>query len=326
MKKNAMMRVASVMLVLVLMTSSVISGTFAKYTTQDSGKDNARVAKWGVELQVFGNLYGDTYDDLIVLNDDPNIAVQSSNKTDDVVAPGTKNTGKPFEVSLRGVPEVDGEITVDIKTQNIFLTTGEYGVMVPVNAGTVTEDNFDEMGELYYSNDSGVTYQKADAWVDAVDYYTLEDYVDLTFDYYPVVYTLEGNTKSYSDVTKDSLADVATAIYTQLGGAPTTSTDGSKITTSTKTVSFDSNTDLADKYKMDNLVLTWEWKFDQDGCALVGDNACVYSKADTILGSLMAGNLNVVMLEGGVYKAPTKYTHYCLDTLFDINIIVTQVD
>ena len=65
MRKNKMMRAASALLVAVLLTTSTISGTFAKYVTQDSAKDVARVAKWGVELQVEGNLFGETYVDEI---------------------------------------------------------------------------------------------------------------------------------------------------------------------------------------------------------------------------------------------------------------------
>ena len=47
MRKNRMMRLASVLLVLCLLTTSVISGTFAKYVTTVGGRDEARVARWG---------------------------------------------------------------------------------------------------------------------------------------------------------------------------------------------------------------------------------------------------------------------------------------
>ena len=79
------MRSASVLLVATLLTTSVISGTLAKYTTQDAAEDTARVAKWGVELQAIGNLYGDTYKDLIVTENDTNATVQSVDRTADVV-------------------------------------------------------------------------------------------------------------------------------------------------------------------------------------------------------------------------------------------------
>jgi len=90
MKKNKAMRSASVLLVATLLTTSVISGTLAKYTTQDAAEDTARVAKWGVELQAIGNRYGDTYKDLIVTESDTTATVQTVDKKADVVAPGTE--------------------------------------------------------------------------------------------------------------------------------------------------------------------------------------------------------------------------------------------
>ena len=58
MKKNKMMRTASGLLVATLLTTSMISGTFAKYTTQDEASDSARVAKWGVTALATGSLFG----------------------------------------------------------------------------------------------------------------------------------------------------------------------------------------------------------------------------------------------------------------------------
>ena len=55
MRKNKFLRLASVMLMLCLITTCAISGTFAKYTTSDEALDSARVAKWGVAVQVLGN-------------------------------------------------------------------------------------------------------------------------------------------------------------------------------------------------------------------------------------------------------------------------------
>ena len=147
MKKNKAMRSASVLLVATLLTTSVISGTLAKYTTQDAAEDTARVAKWGVELQAIGNLYGDTYKDLIVTENDTNATVQSVDKTADVVAPGTQNT-EGFTFSLKGKPEVDGTITTTITSQNIFLKAGTYGIMIPVDSEVVTAANFDELSGL----------------------------------------------------------------------------------------------------------------------------------------------------------------------------------
>ena len=59
MRKNKMMRTASGLLVATLLTTSVISGTFAKYTTEETGSDSARVAKFGVEITARGTMFAD---------------------------------------------------------------------------------------------------------------------------------------------------------------------------------------------------------------------------------------------------------------------------
>ena len=102
MRKNRMMRAASALLVAVLLTTSTISGTFAKYVTEASGSDTARVAKWGVEVAgmadpLFTNQYKDE-------NSDSGFEYTVI-AVDDVVAPGTANTdGVTFR--LTGKPEV----------------------------------------------------------------------------------------------------------------------------------------------------------------------------------------------------------------------------
>ena len=56
MKKNKRMRTASGLMIAALLTTSMISGTFAKYTTADAAQDSARAAKWGVNLGISGSL------------------------------------------------------------------------------------------------------------------------------------------------------------------------------------------------------------------------------------------------------------------------------
>ena len=48
MKKTKVMRLLSLLLVMTLISTCAISGTFAKYVTRAEGEDQARVAKWGV--------------------------------------------------------------------------------------------------------------------------------------------------------------------------------------------------------------------------------------------------------------------------------------
>ena len=108
MKKNLMMRIASILLVCVLATTCGISGTFAKYVTTGSGSDSARVAKWGVTIAdnfstTFLNEY--TKHSSIVGGTD-SLSVKSSV---DVVAPGTN--GSLADFTIAGTPEVDVNVT-----------------------------------------------------------------------------------------------------------------------------------------------------------------------------------------------------------------------
>jgi len=121
MKKNRMMRLASGLLVAVLLTTCAISGTFAKYVTSDSASDSARVAKWGVVVTASGSLFGKNYINAAGGNKPADAGeltvVSSSVPQDNVVAPGTKNdTGMSFEI--KGTPEVDTKLTVAVTSAN----------------------------------------------------------------------------------------------------------------------------------------------------------------------------------------------------------------
>lgn len=93
MKKNKMMRTASALLVATLLSTSVIAGTFAKYTTSAEGSDTARVAKWGFEANnnsiVLTDLFKETYSNTKNVE-----TVKSSTNGTDVIAPGTGGEAK----------------------------------------------------------------------------------------------------------------------------------------------------------------------------------------------------------------------------------------
>lgn len=126
MKKNHTMRAASLLLVLTLITSCFVGGTFAKYTTKIAGSDTARVAKFGVELTADSTLFEKSYGE-----DDPGtppgtLSVLADND-DDVIAPGTTGTATFFTIS--GDPEVDVQVTASL---------GAF-TMVTLPAGTYTD-------------------------------------------------------------------------------------------------------------------------------------------------------------------------------------------
>lgn len=328
MKKNRMMRLASTMLVAVLITTSTISGTFAKYVTSDSGEDSARVAKWGITVTATGSLYGEKYaadtSKITASEEESVVSVWGKQATDlnKVVAPGTQSD-EGFHFDLNGRPEVDALVTVDMEHQNIFLAKGNYGVMVEVP--DVTEDNF--IADHYYVK-NGDAYEIVSAWpgTEPAVWYELHDAAEVTNDagYWPVVYTMAGETEHTGDVNADTLKALADKIAAKIDGTVVSTqdtTDTSKYTFTNVQKHIEQNQDLSEVMNLGDIGISWVWAFE-------GNN-----EADTILGNLMAMRINgddyigdVVKLDTNTYVSLVEGTDYCLDTNFSIDITVEQVD
>lgn len=343
MKKNTMMRLASFLLIAVLISTSAISGTYAKYVTQDSANDSARVAKWGVTAMVDGSLFGGNYNAVDAGNTISAIytgSVDSANDAtgDNIVAPGTKSD-KGLKIGVNGKPEVKSkvEIVVD-KTENknysdIYLKSANYGVMVNVSA-QVNADNYTD----YYTT-SGATFTKATGGYDSGKvYYRLTDTVSAwntatdtrfvstdSYTYYPVVWTATASKKSiagsYSNVAK--LASDVESIALTSGNNE-----------------YNSLTDLAES--VGNIEISWQWPFENTSDNLV-------DPCDTILGNMIAedeleknGAYVVYRNNDDTYSLvayatdPAKEVTYarkqngdvlaCLTVGFNATVTVTQVD
>ena len=307
MRKNKMMRLASVMLVLTMLTTCAISGTFAKYTTQDSASDTARVAKWGIVLQADGKLYGENYGTGTnsAPTTDTTVANLSVDADANAVAPGTENK-KGLSFSVNGTPEVRTELKATITCQNIYLAAGKYALMVA--APSVTATSF--VADTYYTQ-SGDAYTLANTFSDSASYFSMEDIVDLeSKNYYPVIYQADittGNTEA------DSLMAIAADYAKKLnGGTEVVSTEENDLYTYTITSKvYDPNFDYSSLEVADES-LTWAWAYE-------GQN----DGADTILANLQAG---AAVVDVDTLKAPVEHEDYNLETSFSIDITVTQVD
>lgn len=125
MKKNTMMRVASALLVAVLMTTCAISGTFAKYITSGDAGDEARVAKFGVEITASGDeAFAPSYE-----SDTTGVTgntVVAANGTDNLLAPGT--SGDLAALTITGTPEVTVKlaVTADLTLEGWTVDGAEY--------------------------------------------------------------------------------------------------------------------------------------------------------------------------------------------------------
>ena len=136
-KSGKTMRLAGLLLVLVLVTSCFVGGTFAKYVTSGEATDTARVAKFGVEITtgtntMFKTAY--TKDDTSTTSASITNSVES---TDKVVAPGTK--GEMAKMTLTGKPEVAVHVSyaATLKLEGWTVnTTEEYCPIVFTVAGT----------------------------------------------------------------------------------------------------------------------------------------------------------------------------------------------
>ena len=132
MKKNKMMRVASALLVVVLLTTCAISGTFAKYVSEKDQTDTARVAKWGVSITTKSNTlflkeYAGTKFEYTVQ--------AGAGDYDYVMAPGTGNS--MTEVTLGGTPEVAVavEFTPTVTVTGNWIVAGDFYCPIIVTIG-----------------------------------------------------------------------------------------------------------------------------------------------------------------------------------------------
>ncbi len=121
MKENRMIRTAILVLVLILLTTCSIGGTFARYTTGSGGGDSARVAIWGITRDFeTPDADGDT-----MFKAEYSQHVSSRNG-DQLVAPGTSDS---YTFGMKGTPEVD---------YRLYLSLGENPVDVTLNPGAYT--------------------------------------------------------------------------------------------------------------------------------------------------------------------------------------------
>ena len=114
MKKNAMLKIAAILLVAVLLTTCAISATFAKYVTaKEYAGASARVAKWGVSVDVTGTPFAKIYSlggNQVVFG------------AEEVVAPGTQGE----DVITITVDATQAEVAYEILSELKVDFTGDW--------------------------------------------------------------------------------------------------------------------------------------------------------------------------------------------------------
>ena len=270
--KNKFLKIAALVAMLCLVTTCAISTTFAKYATEDSASDTARVAKWGITASASGTLFGKAYTDTIVAQDANGITVKANEsvaQSENVVAPGTQND-VGFWVILEGTPEVAYKVTsaFDDNNHSIYLAEGSYGKMVPVSGVNNATDI-----SSFYTLENG-EYKLVSGNFDAnTVYYQLLNATDVTDTYAPIEWTVTIHDTTVADHSNCACPAHTSTVYPN-------NTDYDALLGAYMNKEGDVN-EAVDTM----LQFTWKWDFDgNDG-------------ADTILGDLIAGETNIVMFD-----------------------------
>ena len=145
MKKGVFPRIAAVLMILTLLSTCAISGTFAKYVTSGSTTATARVAKWGVTIEAsnaddsgapFKNSYATNGEVTNLKGETIENAVLS---TEAVVAPGT--SGGLGAINVTGTPEVAVNIAytvTELKFENWTVNETEFYCPLVFTIGETT--------------------------------------------------------------------------------------------------------------------------------------------------------------------------------------------
>lgn len=164
MKKNnnkkgngKLLRLASVLLAVTLVTSVLVGNTISKYITTGTGSPaSANVAKWGVQVTATTpNLFADSYDLATAVEDPSGNAITESVKstTGEVVAPGTASGAVAMPIGLSGTPETAVSVTYKLsQTNNIKIDAG-----TSVNAVTLDNAYTPIVWTLYDKDGAAIT-------------------------------------------------------------------------------------------------------------------------------------------------------------------------
>ena len=149
MKKNRLSRFAILVLILAMTSMTLVSGTFAKYTSEISGTATGTVAKWAWtigddEIKSASDVTNGFTLNLFDTIKDSNLTSDETDVSGDLIAPGTSGQ---FEIELTNDSEVNAQYAIDLEetsnTSNIpieYSTDGSTWVKATNLAGVSATD------------------------------------------------------------------------------------------------------------------------------------------------------------------------------------------
>ena len=311
MKKNWISRLAVLSLALVMITSCFVGGTFAKYVTKAEGQDHARVAKWGVIVDIEGNAFATQYEtsDDSYENAGGIYSVVASNN-DQVVAPGTNSeeVGSNLVATVVGTPEVAARYTIEGKNiKDVVLAAGTYtdytklvkndadGSYGYTDTFTLAKDYAPIKWNLVISkgnthmNVANELYNALPAnLIAAAENYGLTPNGCSFFDAIAILKKVADN-NTYMQIVNNALGNIVS------GGRNFQLEADKNAGTFKMSYDFDPNKVMDFTFE-----LTWEWAFEQEDVEL-------FDKADTFLGNWMAVVMGQTIDGFVVPDAPSSY-------------------
>ncbi|ATW23431.1 hypothetical protein [Candidatus Formimonas warabiya] len=131
-KRNKVFRIAFLLLVLSMVSTVMISGTFAKYTSEYAGQDTALVARWDFQAYEgttgLGDPDADPVQQLDLFKHEYDVHINQADGVDYIIAPGVNDE---FTIKMSFLSDVDATVTVgftktaDVATDNLPI---EYSV------------------------------------------------------------------------------------------------------------------------------------------------------------------------------------------------------
>ena len=166
MKKNKVMRFASCLLVLAIMTTCAISATFAKYTTTARGSSAATVARWSFTVngqQIVTANPSINFNLFTTVNDTKDSTpTKESDVADGKIAPGTCGS---FELKLANNSEVNALYSIQLSELNPSNIPLQYSVDGKTWSDSVAELSMTELTNQAINmngNDTQIVYWR---WV-----------------------------------------------------------------------------------------------------------------------------------------------------------------
>ena len=279
MKKNRVMRVFSLLLALTLISTCAISGTFAKYVTKAEGKDQARVAKWGIVLTMKDDGFFKSEYETDDTKGYTGLSVKADNE-DKLVAPGT--SAGEFEATVKGTPEVATRYILEIPADwaDVVLKAGtytDYTHLVKADDGTYGYTDTFTLEKDYAPVKWDITVSKGD---------TTMSLTQAAQAYPALAAAMGGNEYGFSatnavDIVKQYGPQLQNLILTMVSGAQNASFTVGDDGVIRLALDFEPGKEMDFKF-----TLKWAWEFtDAEGETDVSLN----DKADTYLGNVAAG-------------------------------------